>query len=310
MRPCVLRYALDKRTARIGFIGVGVLGKGLALALAASGHRVAAAHSRNPASAHWLACRVPRCQVFASAQELAGASDLVFITTPDSVIGEITGSVSWRPGQGVVHCCGAASTEILRHAASQGAITGAFHPFQTFAGIDSPEETAARLVGVTFAVAGEGWVVEFLKELADDLGGRAVFIRDADRPLYHASAVLSCGYLAALLQAAVEVWQKLGFTDQEAINTLYPLARATLENVSKRGVPASVTGPVVRGDAVTVQSHLEALAQRMPELVGLYRDLTALSLPLAAQRGVSPGQLEALRNLADSYDRRSESCRR
>lgn len=307
--PYVLSYALDKRTAKIGFIGIGVLGKGLALALAAQGYRVAAAHSRNPASAEWLTHRVPGCQIFATVQELVDASDLVFITTPDSIIGEIAGLAAWRPGQGVVHCCGAASTEILRCADHQGAITGTFHPFQTFAGIGSPEDTSARLAGVTFAVAGEeGWVVEFLQELARDLGGRAVFIRDADRPLYHASAMLSCGYLAALLQAAVEVWQKLGFTPQEAINALYPLAKVTLENVSKHGVLASVTGPVVRGDAVTIQSHLEALSQQLPELMDLYRALTAASLPLAAQRGIEPGQLEALKNLVDSYNRRSESC--
>jgi predicted short-subunit dehydrogenase-like oxidoreductase (DUF2520 family) len=299
---------LDRRTVNIGFIGIGVLGKGLALSLAAQGYRVAAAHSRNPASAQWLADRVSGCRVFATAQELVDVSDLVFITTPDSIIGEVARSVAWRPGQGVVHCCGAAPTEILRSAAEQGAITGAFHPFQTFAGIDSPEETTARLAGVTFAVASEGWVVKFLRELACDLGGRPVFIGDADRPLYHASAVLGCGYLVALLQAAVEVWQKLGFTPQEAINALYPLTRATLENVSKHGILASVTGPAVRGDTVTVQSHLEALSQQLPELLDLYRALTAISLPVAAQRGIEPGQLEALRNLVDSYSRRSESC--
>jgi predicted short-subunit dehydrogenase-like oxidoreductase (DUF2520 family) len=299
---------LDKRTASIGFIGIGVLGKGLALALAAQGYRVAAAHSRNPASAQWLADRVPGCQVFATAQKLADASDLVFITTPDSIIGEIARSIAWRSGQGAVHCCGAASTEILSFAAHQGAVAGAFHPFQTFAGIDTPEETAARLSGVTFAVSGEGWVVEFLRGLARDLGGRAVFIRDTDRPLYHASAVLGCGYLAALLQAGVEAWQKMGFTSQEAIDALYPLSRATLENISRRGVLASVTGPAVRGDTITIQSHLEALSQQLPGLVELYRALTAGSLPLAAQRGVNSGQLEAIRTLADSYSRRSEPC--
>jgi predicted short-subunit dehydrogenase-like oxidoreductase (DUF2520 family) len=300
--------ALDKGTPSIGFIGIGALGKGLALALAAQGYRVVAAYSRNPASAQWLADRVPSCQVFATAQKLTDVPDLVFITTPDSTIGEIARSIAWRSGQGAVHCCGAASTEILSFAAHQGAVTGAFHPFQTFAGIDTPEETAARLAGVTFAVSGEGWVVEFLRGLARDLGGRAVFIRDTDRPLYHASAVLGSGYLAALLQAAVEAWQKMGFTHQEAINALYPLSRATLENISRRGVLASVTGPAVRGDTITVQSHLEALSQQLPGLVELYRALTVASLPLAARRGVNPGQLEALRKLADSYSRRSEPC--
>jgi len=288
---------MDKGDVGIGFIGIGVLGKGLAMSLAARGYRVVAAGSRRLSSAQWLAERVPGCRVFASAQELAEATDLVFITTPDSAIGEVAAAVAWHPGQGVVHCCGAVSTAILQPAAGQGALTGAFHPFQTFAGLASPQETICRLAGVTFAVAGEGWLSDFLGNLARELGGRPVSIRDEDRPLYHAAAVLSCGYLVALLQAAVALWQEMGVSQEEAISSLYPLARVTLENVAQSGIGASVTGPVVRGDAATVRSHLEALSRRLPELVPLYGALTDASLPLAAGRGVSPAQLAAIRGL-------------
>lgn len=292
---------MNKGELSIGFIGIGVLGKGLAMALVAQQYRVVAAHSRRLSSTQWLADRVPDCRVFASAQELAEAADLVFITTPDSVIGEIAAAVSWRPGQGVVHCCGAASLEILQPAADQGAVTGALHPFQTFAGLDGPQETISRLAGVTFAVAGQGWLHDFLHNLAHELGGRPVSIRDEDRPLYHAAAVLSCGYLVALLQAAVALWQQMGVSQEEAIAALYPLARITLENVAKGGIGPSVTGPVVRGDASTIQSHLEALSRRLPELVPLYGALTNASLPLAAGRGVGPTQLAAIRELIDHY---------
>ena len=201
---------MNKGDLAIGFIGIGVLGKGLAMSLAARQYRVVAAHSLRASSAQWLADRIPGCQVLASAQELANATDLVFITTPDSAIGEVAASVAWRPGQAVVHCCGASSIEILQPAADQGAVTGALHPFQTFVGLEDPQETISRLAGVTFAVAGEGWLCDFLNELTRELGGRPVFIRAEDRPLYHAAAVLSCGYLVALLQAAAGLWQEMG----------------------------------------------------------------------------------------------------
>jgi hypothetical protein len=113
--------------------------------------------------------------------------------------------------------------------------------------------------------------------------------------------VLSCGHLVALLQAATLIWQSMGFSPREAMDALYPLARASLENVAKGGTANSVTGPVVRGDADTVRSHLEALAHRLPELVPLYRALTEASLPLAAGRGVNPAQLEAIRGLIAQY---------
>ena len=150
-------------------MGIGVLGKGLALCLTDRGYRVTAAHSKSHSSAQWLADRVPACRVYPSVQELCDTADLVFITTPDAVIGQIAASVTWRPGQAVVHCCGAASRELLHTAARQGAITGAFHPYQTFAGLESQEDIASRLSGVAFAVAGQEWLESYLCEMATEL---------------------------------------------------------------------------------------------------------------------------------------------
>jgi len=99
----------------------------------------------------------------------------------------------------------------------------------------------------------------------------------------------------------VTAWQAMGFSPQQAMDALYPLARTTLEVAAKEGIPATVTGPVVRGDAATVQAHLEALSQSLPELVPLYCALTEASLPLAAGRGVGPAQMAALHKLLESF---------
>ena len=292
---------MANRDPAIGFIGAGVLGKGLALALADKDYRVVAAYSRSVNSAQQLADQVPGCRVVDSVQELAEAVDLVFITTPDSAINQVAASVIWRRGQGAVHCCGAASIEILKPASDQGAVTGALHPFQTFGGVTDAAEAAALLSGVTFAVAGQGWLADFLWDLSKEMGGWPVSITDADRPLYHAAAVLGCGHLAALLQAVVEVWQAMGFSSQQAMQSLYPLCRATLDAVAEHGAAASATGPVIRGDVGTLRSHLEALFLRLPELVPIYGALATASLPLAASRGAGPGQITAMQELIDHY---------
>ena len=286
---------------RIGFIGVGVLGGGLALALAQRNYNVAAAASRRTVSARDLAARIPGCQALESSQDLADGADLVFITTPDAAISAVAAAVRWRPDHQVVHCCGAAGREILRPAAEQGASTGAFHPLQTFAGLNDPAETVARLSGVTFAISAEGRLREFLDAAARSLGGQPVCISDAARPLYHAAAVLSCGYLAALLHGAVELWQAAGFSEEQALSALLPLARATLENVAKGDIGNQVTGPVMRGDTATVRSHLEALGRSKPELTDLYLALAEASLPLAAQAGLGPAEAQALRQLLLEY---------
>ena len=279
----------------IGFVGAGVLGSGLALALSAAGWRIGAIASRTTASAERAASLIDGCAAPATAQQVADACDLVFITTPDAAIAEVAGTVNWRPGQGVAHCCGAASTELLGPALDAGADVGAMHPFQTFAAIGGPGQAAERLRGVTFAISATGWLAEFLPNLAQSLGGRGIEIPDEMRPLYHASAVLSCGYLATLLDAAVGLWTSMGFTEEDGVKAAAPLARATIEAIERQGPINAVTGPVVRGDADTVAAHLDLLARHAAHLLPLYRQLTESSLHLARAKGVEEAQLEQMR---------------
>ena len=290
----------DQRERRIGFIGAGVLGSGLALALCRLDYKICAVSSRSRGSAEALAARVPGCSVCTTDQEVADDSDLVFITTPDSVITPVAASVRWRTGHEVVHCCGASGRDILQAAADQGAKTGAFHPFQTFAGLESPDQAIARLSGVTFAISAEEGLEGFLRGLAEALDGRAVTMDDELRSLYHASAVLSCGYLVTLLQAAVGAWQAAGLTEEEGLDAVVAVSRATLENVARLGPKASVTGPLVRGDVATVRRHLSALVDTKPELAGLYAALTHQSLLLAREIGLnSDGETVLRQELAD-----------
>ncbi len=283
----------------IGFVGAGTLGRGLALALHDAGCRVIAVSSRTHASAEWVAERISGCAALDSPQDVADACDLVFITTPDAAIAEVAATINWRAGQGAVHCCGAASTELLTTAADAGAEVGAMHPFQTFAALSEPAEAARRLSGVTFAVSATGWLADYLPSLAESLGGNAVAIPDELRPLYHASAVLSCGYVATLLDAAVNLWTRMGFSQEDGIRAAMPLARATIEAIATAGGPANaVTGPAVRGDAATIAAHLALLAERAPELVALYRELTLASLPLARAKGVGEEELAELMSFA------------
>jgi predicted short-subunit dehydrogenase-like oxidoreductase (DUF2520 family) len=283
----------------IGFVGAGTLGRGLALALNAVGRNVVAVSSRTRASAEWLAERIDGCTALDTAQDVADACDLVFITTPDGAIAEVASGVAWRVGQGVVHCCGAASTELLTGAADAGAAVGAMHPFQTFAVLSEPEEAARRLSGVTFAVSATGWLADYLPSLADALDGRAVAIPDELRPLYHASAVLSCGYVATLLDAAVDLWTRMGFSAEDGIRAAVPLVRATVEAIAVAGPADAVTGPAVRGDDATIAAHLETLERHAAHLVPLYRELTLASLPLARGKGVEAADLERLRRTAE-----------
>ena len=284
----------------IGFIGAGTLGKGLAMALASRGYRVAAVASRRRSSAEAVAFQIAGCEALATLQELADRCDLIFITTPDEAVSQVASQVRWRSGQGVVHCSGAEPLEVLEPAARMGASTGSFHPFQTFACLETGEEAVERLEGCTFAVEGNGWLPGYLEEVATRLGGKGVAIRPEDRAIYHASAVMSCGYLVALLKAASDIWKEMGVPQEEALSSILPMARATLANLAMAGTDASVTGPMMRGDTATLRRHLEALENRRPSLVPLYRALSRESLPLTGVR-VSAETREEMRQLIEGY---------
>ena len=228
---------------------------------------------------------------------------LVFIATPDEVINQLASQVEWRRGQGVVHCSGAESLDILEPAARRGALTGSFHPFQTLACLETSEEAVKRLEETTFSVEGCGWLLGTLQGIAAGFGGKCVNLGPEDRAIYHASAVMSCGYLVALLKSAADMWEAMGVPQEEALPIILPLATSTLANLSRAGIGASVTGPTARGDATTLRRHLEALEERLPRLIPLYCSLSQASLPLAKER-LSAEKLEAMEQLIEDYLRR------
>jgi len=272
----------------VGFIGAGSVGNALALALSATGHRVAAVASRSFASARELAARILGCQAFVRPQQVADVSGLVFITTPDEAIEAVASGVMWHSRQAVVHTSGALGLEVLEIPCRAGAQVGSFHPLQTFLPVEDAKEALALFQGITCAIQAAGHLEETLEGITRALGAHPIRIREADRPLYHASAVMACGYLLALVEAACDLWQEMGFEREDALAALLPLSRSTLQNARRRGLAQAVTGPIVRGDVATARRHLEALDVRAPRAALLYCLLGLESLSFARERGASP----------------------
>jgi predicted short-subunit dehydrogenase-like oxidoreductase (DUF2520 family) len=122
--------------------------------------------------------------------------------------------------------------------------------------------------------------------LARDAGGRPFRIADDLKPLYHAAAVFASNYLVTVTAIAEELEREAGLDDP--LGALAPLQQATLSNVERVGPAAALTGPAVRGDAVTVRRNLEALAKHAPDAVSSYVALADLALALAERSGRLP----------------------
>jgi predicted short-subunit dehydrogenase-like oxidoreductase (DUF2520 family) len=128
----------------------------------------------------------------------------------------------------------------------------ALHPAMTFTGEASDLE---RLPGIAWGVTAEDRA--FATRLVADLGGVPEWIADADRPLYHAALAHGANHLVTLVNEAADLLRAAGV--EEPGTVLAPLLHAALDNALRLG-DAALTGPVSRGDAGTVQKHLD----RMP----------------------------------------------
>ncbi len=288
---------MSKERQRIGFIGAGRVGTALAAALSRAGYPVVAVFSRSERSSRNLASTVDACQVFADAQAVVDAADLVFLTTPDDTLRALANSLRWSPATSVVHTSGAESIDVLESAARQGSAVGSLHPLQTFADLDQARE---NLRGSVFAVEADGALRKTLLGMVEALGGSAIELRPDEKALYHAAAVLVSNYTVTLVKAATDLWLRFGWERHAALRALLPLLRGTLENLEHLGVPGALTGPIARGDVTTVGRHLASLRDAAPELVAAYRELALLTIPVAlAKGGLSDEDAAALRALLD-----------
>ncbi len=267
----------------------------LASALQAGGYPVEAVYSRSGASAQRLASQLDggAIAVCPEPQSVADLCDLVFITTPDDVISDTAATIRWNERHQVAHCSGALSIEVLEPVRRAGGKVGGFHPMRSFA---LPEADSLR--GVTFALEGDGPLLETLKEMAASLGGDWVVVPSQDKTLYHISAVLASNYLVTLLKAATELWKGLDVPEPQARKALLSLMSGTLDSVESLGTSGSLTGPIARGDYDTIRRHLDRLETTSPTLRSAYRSLGLLTIPIAAEKGTLEGDTAArLRDL-------------
>jgi predicted short-subunit dehydrogenase-like oxidoreductase (DUF2520 family) len=213
------------------------------------------------------------------------------LAVPDDVLpGLVRGLAAagaFRAGQIVVHTAGAHGVDVLAPAAEHGVLALALHPVMTFTGrAEDVARLAGASVGVTAADGDEAaWSVG--EALVVELGAEPVRVPEAHRPLYHAALAHGANHLVTLVRDCVELLQTVGIGPAERV--VAPLLSAALDNALRHGDRA-LTGPVARGDAGTVRTHLAELEAVDRDLADTYRVLARRT----AQRAVAAGLLPDL----------------
>ncbi len=272
----------------VGVVSAGRVGAVLGAALAGAGHSVVTTSAVSRASRARAAQLLPGAEIVAP-DEAVRRADLALLAVPDDVLpGLVRGLAAadcLRPGQILVHTCGARGVGVLAPAAEHEVLPIALHPAMTFTG---RAEDVTRLwgacVGVTAGVGPEGEAAGLVGEaLVVEMGAEPVRIPEELRPLYHAALAHGANHLVTLVRECADLLTDAGITPAERI--LAPLLSAALDNALRHGDRA-LTGPVVRGDAGTVATHLRHLDRRAPASAELYRALARRTAERARAHGL------------------------
>lgn len=274
----------------VAIIGAGSVGSSAGYLLARAGYSITAVASRTRKSADMASAFIGAGAPTTDVVRAVSGADIVLIATPDGVIKDVCEQVSTggmlKAGSLVVHLSGAHSLHLLDAAKAAGAFRAVIHPLQSLPGKDQGIE---NLPGSYFRIEADPEARKTAEELVKALGGVELSMPKwrSDRystALYHAGAVAVSNFFVALIDYGLKFYEALGADKQEALKAVLPLIRGTLANIETAGIPDALTGPIKRGDVQTVRDHLEAMRNRAPELLGLYKELARHTVAVAQDK--------------------------
>ncbi len=184
------------------------------------------------------------------------------------------------PDSEIANAAAAVEAKFVGHTSGATPIDGVdfgMHPLQTVAGPETSFE------GCGCAIAGSTpEAVELARSLAVAAGMEPFLIDDAARAAYHASASIASNFVVTLEWMAERVAATAGIEPKDARRMLAPLVRQTVDNWAELGPHAALTGPVARGDEVTVARQRRAIAEAAPDLLPLFDALVDQTREVAA----------------------------
>lgn len=268
---------LENRFPPIAIIGLGALGRSLALALHHRGFRHISGYSRDPSLIH----PVPFSLIEGLPSPVRSEDVWVFLSLPDDQIPVVAErlarslSSTMESGgtfAGVIHTSGAQPSELLDSLRNLGIPVASMHPLQTFPPSlrtsESGEAAAQRFVDLPVSVEGDELLTQRLMPLLRDvLGARPFPISRSQKAALHTAAVFASNALVPCLSAARTLLRDAGL--DQGLALLEPLILQTLWNIDAQGERA-LSGPILRGDLLTVTSHLELLRESQ-HLLDRYR---------------------------------------
>lgn len=277
-----------------GVTGAGKVGASFVKAFGAAGLRCAGIYGGAYADKKAKLLGVP----LVTPGEMAQRADVIFICVPDRAIGEAAGTLAAEAvrsgidvqGKFAYHVSGSAQCDVLAPLAELGMEVGSLHPLQSFA---APRDSLAN---IGMAVDGTPKAQALANDLARLAGAVPFNVPAEERAAYHAAACFCSNYAVTVVALAQKLLSRWAANKEEAFKLLLPLFNGTANNLQNADTAVqALTGPIARGDAVTVKAHLAALPH---EFLSAYCALGRETVKLAAENGsITPSAAAEMESL-------------
>lgn len=244
---------------RFGFIGAGKVGFSLGKYLKENNINVVGYYSKTQHSSK-EAADFTNTRQYKDLKSLINDSDTIFITTPDGEIEGVWNEIKELPIKEkiICHCSGSISSEIFSNINNHGAFGYSIHPMFAIA---DKYNSYKDLPQAFITIEGNEKYSDYLSNLFKNLGNDVAIIQGKNKALYHAASVTVSNLVLGLINNGVMYLRECGFTEDMAINALYPLIEFNLKNIKENGAVNSLTGPVERGDLKTIINHCNVLGE-------------------------------------------------
>ncbi len=243
-------------------IGAGNVATSLGYTLHRRGIPVTQVFSRTRESAQALAAKIG-AEAVSRWELLRDDAGVYIVSLPDEVLTrEVSRMVAGREQALWVHTAGSVPMQVWEGYASR---YGVLYPLQTFSKAREVDLSRVPL----FVEANSPQDTLFLRQWAGQLSEQVYEADSTQRKALHLSAVFACNFVNHLYAIADEWLARHGLP----FETLLPLIDETARKVHALPPRQAQTGPAVRYDEATIQTHLNAL-EEWPEWQQLYERLS------------------------------------
>jgi predicted short-subunit dehydrogenase-like oxidoreductase (DUF2520 family) len=279
------------KTDNIVIVGAGKISYSLTAALSEAGYNIKSIISKNIKHAQELARKNNISGFSDSTDSLDLKKGIYILAVPDNQISIAAEKISKLkidfPNSLIVHLSGSNDISLLKIVSLKKAHTASFHIMQTF-----PSRRKRNIKNSFAAIETySNDAYRYLFQLSRDLQLNPFRIDSENKVIYHIAAVFASNFINAVLLNSQQLFDKLELKEYSFNEIFSPLYSSTIKNIRLSSPAEALSGPVERGDLVTIENHVRELTKlslNHPEFLSNY---LLLSLTLTEATSMKSAKL-------------------